>query len=213
MIRVLLHSLVTGLVLTMTGNSCAQEDELHRITGFRSAQFGMNADEVRTAIRRDFQVDDAAIQEIENIDEATLVLTITVPQLEPGPGPAEIYYILGASSQRLMHINVVWSTSETPSDEERNHIGIAGMQLARYFSARQWKPDGTLTGLVSNPGEVVVFVGVDPNDSGVEVLVRGIPVTGPGGNTRTPDGQALLRLSYMQRVGRPDVIEVQEGNF
>ena len=200
-----------GTVMSMAAN--AQDGELHRVTGFRSAQFGMTADEVRAAIERDFGLTGAAIREIENEREATLVLNVTVPQLEPGPGPAEIYYILGALSQQLMHVNVVWSTPDDPSADERDRIGIAGMQLARYFTELNWKPDGWVTGVSDAPGEVLLFAGVDPRDAGVEVLVRGIPTTAADGSTFVPDEQALLRVSYTRRIGQPDVVEVREGQF
>lgn len=205
--------LIAGLVLV--GSAWAQdvEDELHQITGFRSAQFGMTADQVREAIRRDFQIESSAIQEIDNVDEATRILSITVPAMEPGPGAAEVYYILGATSQRLMHINVVWATSDSPRAAERDHIGIAGMQLARYFSERNWKPDGAVSGVSNAPGEVLLFAGVDPDDAGVTVLVSGIPITDAAGNVMTPEGQALLRVSYMQRFGQPDTVSVDAGQF
>lgn len=209
----MLHFLLFTLGLAMTQSGLAQGDDLHRITGFRSASFGMSAGDVRAAIQRDFGLEAKAIREVHNAREATTVLAISVPELEPGPGAADIYYILGATSQRLMHVNVVWSTSDTPSDSERDHIAIAGMQLTRYFTERNWKPDGMVSGVSLEAGEVLLFAGVDPTDAGVEVLVNGVTTTSAEGETTTPSGPASLRVSYMQRMGQPDVVSVDEGAF
>lgn len=209
----MLHFLLLTLGLSMTQAGLTQGNELHRITGFRSAVFGMSAGEVRSAIRQDFGLEGTAIREVQNTREGTTILAISLPALEPGPGPAEIYYILGATTARLMHVNVSWSTSDTPRDSERDHIAIAGMQLSRYFTERNWKPDGMVTGVVLEAGEVLLFAGVDPTDAGVEVLVRGVTTTTAEGETTTPTGPASLHVSYMQRMGQPDVVRVEEGAF
>ncbi|MEX1198178.1 MAG: hypothetical protein WEB57_09985 [Pseudohongiellaceae bacterium] len=196
-----------------SGPLAATPPEPHSITGFRSARFGMTLEEVAAAIRGDFGVDDADMTEIVNEEEGTLILQVTVPELAPGPGPAELYYILGAASQRVIHVNVIWSTGENPGEEARNRIGVAGMQLTRYFSERQWKPDGMASGMVTGPGEVVLFTGIDSDNAGVEVMVRGVPTTSADGTTTEPEGPALLRLSYMLQVGEPDVVVLPEDGF
>ena len=210
--HLLQHMLIClGLGLGQAG--FAQDEGLHRITGFRSATFGMGVEAVRAAIQRDFALGPAAIREVLNSGEATTVLSITLPSLEPGPGTAQVSYIFGATSRRLMHVNVVWSTDGNPTDDEREAIAIAGLQLARYFTERQWKPDGKISGVMSSPHEVLLFAGIDPADAGVELLVQGVAAQAADGSTTTPAGPATLKLAYMQRMGQPDIVKVTDGAF
>lgn len=150
-----------------------QSAEYHYITGFRSARFGMTPDEVRAAIMQDFQVDDVGISEMVNVEQGTTVLAVNLASLSPGPGPASVFYIFGATTGQLMYINVVWATSEAPTAQERDRIAIAGLQLAHYFESLRWKPEGTVSGVSLNPGEVLTFAGVDPSDAGVQVIISG----------------------------------------
>lgn len=191
----------------------AGADTFHYITGFRSAKWGMDEGEVRQAIAADFQIPDTSIGQFTNPDEATTVLVAELPSLSPGPGPAAVYYVFGATSNKLMHINVIWTTSDTPTDDERTHIAVAGMQLANYFSALRWKPDGAVTGVSLEPGEVLTFAGVDPDDAGVQVIVSGVPMTDADGNAIPPTGPAMLHISYSARFGAPDIVTVEPGTF
>lgn len=185
----------------------------HYITGFRSARWGMDEEQVRQAIVADFQIPDTSIGQLVNPDEATTVLVAELPSLSPGPGPAAVYYVFGATSNKLMHISVIWTTSDTPTDTERTHIAVAGMQLANYFSGLHWKPDGAITGVSLEPGEVLTFAGVDPDDAGVEVIVSGVMMTDEDGNAIAPNGPAMLVISYFARFGSPDIVTVEPGSF
>lgn len=205
--------LFLAIAFSIGGGALAQSNELHRIHGFRSASFGMTIDEVEAAIEQDFGLTDEDVTLLENPVEATRILVATVPQMAPGPGEAQLFYIFGATSGRLMHVNVVWGTSDTPTEDERNHIAVAGMQLARYFSDLNWKPDGALVGVSAGPSEVMLFIGVDPMDAGVEVFVSGVPMTDSLGQEIVPDGPAILRISYSARYGQPDVVSVEPGDF
>ncbi|OUN01319.1 MAG: hypothetical protein BAA04_11685 [Firmicutes bacterium ZCTH02-B6] len=191
----------------------APVDVYHRVAGFRSVRFGMTAEEVRQAIRRDFGVGEDEIESLLNLEQGTLVLAVTVPSLPPGPGPASVYYILGASTERLMYINVVWSTSEDPTDAEREQMVIAGLQLGNYFLRLQWRPEAIVTTVVLGPGEVVVFAGVDPDGAGVQVILRGVPMADEAGQPVPLSGPAMLQVAYAADFGQPDVITIEPGAF
>ncbi|OUN01324.1 MAG: hypothetical protein BAA04_11710 [Firmicutes bacterium ZCTH02-B6] len=191
----------------------APADDYHRVTGFRSARFGMTAAEVRAAIQQDFGVPEEAIASMFNLDQGTLILGVQVPNLTPGPGPAQVYYIFGATTERLMYVNVVWTTSDEPTDQERERIVIAGLQLANYFQRLRWKPDGAVSNISINPGEVVAFAGVDPNDAGVQVIMLGVPMVDEEGNPVPLSGPAVLQVSYSARFGDPDVVTIEPGAF
>jgi hypothetical protein len=76
------------------------------IKGFRSAQFGMTQDQVLAAIATDFKIPADKVQITTSAQERTVVLTVTVDVLDPGPGPAIVAYIMGASSHKLARIGV-----------------------------------------------------------------------------------------------------------
>lgn len=214
---IVLILLIVGGSAVAVGAQAAEQptgmDDYHYITGFRSAHFGMNKAQVRAAIVRDFDVPEEAIEEILNLEQGTTVLAVAVPSLSPGPGPASIFYIFGATSGELNYINVIWSTSETPTDLERERIAVAGLQLAYYFQNLRWKPDGSVSGVSLNSGEVLTFAGIDPKDSGVQVIIAGVPVTDEAGNPIDVSGPATLQISYSAHFGAPDVATVEPGSF
>ena len=68
--------------------------------------------------------------------------------LEPAPGVVNITCLFGASSHRLMHVNVVWSTGPAPTSQERARMAGGGVQLAAYFRQQAWRK-GTTTATVA----------------------------------------------------------------
>ena len=185
----------------------------HRVAGFRSAHFGMDAAQVRSAIAKDFKPVPDSMSMLKNPAENTQVLVLRVAELEPGPGPASISYIFGAKSNRLMHVNVVWKTDGTPSDEARNKIAAAGMQLTNYFQSLSWKPGASAWGLPNGANGVVLFVGSDANNAGVEVRVSGVATYGAGSVATKPEGVAQLVLSYAADFKNPDIAAIKSGAF
>lgn len=197
-------SLLVILLVTMgTGLSQAMAEELHQITGFRSAHFGMTPTQVRAAIHTDFGVL-TQIHPVTDEQQHTRELQLQLPTLSPGPGPARVSYKFDTETQILERIHVFWVTGDNPTSEQRDAMGIAGMQLARYFSALNWKPEGAITGVSMKAGEVLTFAGVDPSDAGVQVIVSGVPTTDSNGKTTTPEGRAQLLVSYMAYYGTAD---------
>ena len=187
--------------------------DAHRVVGFRSAHFGMDAVQVRSAIAQDFKPASDSMSMLKNPAENTEVLLLRVAELEPGPGPASISYIFGAKSRRLMHVNVVWKTGETPSDEARNKIAAAGMQLTNYFQDLSWKPGASASGLPNGGNGLVLFVGLDPNNAGVEVRVSGVATYGAENVSSKPEGAAQLVLSYVADIKNPDIAAIKPGAF
>jgi hypothetical protein len=178
---------------------------LHAVTGFRSALFGMTAAEVRAAIARDFNAAPDVITEVENPLEKTKVLAVRLASLEPAPGPVVLTYVLGAATQRLVHVNLTWASGPAPSDEERNRMGVAGLQLANHFRGLGWKPGGAILSQREGANAVLLFAGVDPKDAAVEVHLAGIYLTGKDGVSASPAGPVTLRVSYIANLRKRDV--------
>ena len=187
--------------------------DVHIVTGFRSAHFGMDATQVHAAIAQDFKPATDTVTVLENPTEKTQIILLRLAKLEPGPGPASISYILGTTSNRLMHINVVWKTDATPSEETRNKVAAAGVQLANYFRSLAWKPGASTSGTADGGKGIVLFAGVDSNNAGIEVRVSGVATNGIDGVAANPTGAAQLVLSYIANVTKPDIAAIKPGSF
>lgn len=185
----------------------------YQITGFRSARFGMTIDEVKQAIQKDFKPAEGAVAEIENPAERTKIVVVQLPLLDPGPGPASVSYILGATSRRLVHVNVAWTTGQQPTESMRNEITAAGVLLADYFRNLKWKPNGSTTGIPEGQNGLALFIGVDTKNAAVELHISGVTVTGPNGAGPAPTGPAQLRVSYIADLANPDVATIKPGSF
>ena len=74
------------------------------VEGFRSAKFGMNEADVRSAIGKDFGLKPEAIKTQDNPAELTHSLLVTVPDLLPNGGGAEVSYVFGYKSKSLIQV-------------------------------------------------------------------------------------------------------------
>lgn len=183
----------------------APQAAFHEIGGFRSAHFGMDEAAVRAAVAQDFKDNAGYLQAADNPAAGVRLLVLPLPALEPGPGPAGITYIFGAHSHRLIQVNVLWSTGASPTEAERNRLGVAGVQLSDYFRALKWRPNASTMGVPLGANGVVLFSGIDPHDAMVEVSLTGIPVQGKDGMSAAQAGPARLRVAYLATSGKADV--------
>lgn len=183
------------------------------VTGFRSAQFGMTADEVKQAIANDFKPAANALSQFENPKEKTNVLLLRLPQLEPGPGPVAISYILGATTKKLMHVNVVWMTGPKPTEAQRNEVAAAGVLLRNYFTEQAWLPGKVGGGVTDGDRGVLLFAATDGKQAGIELYVKGVSLTGPAGTQTQPEGPAQLRIAYISNMAKPDIATIKPGAF
>ena len=183
------------------------------VKGFRSAHFGMTEDEVRAAIAQDFKPADGAVTAFDNPAEKTRVVAMHLQSLEPAPGQVNITYILGATTHKLIHVNVVWSTGDSPTEQERAQMAAGGVQLSAYFREQVWKPGTTSAGLTQGAPVFVMFAGVDPARAAVELRATGVVILLPDGRKIPGTGPAQLRLAYFDNVGGTDRAEVPKGTF
>jgi hypothetical protein len=205
--------LVLCMALTTVLATAQPAAAVHRIAGFRSAQFGMDASQVQAAIAQDFKPAADAVVVLENPTEKTRIILLRLALLEPGPGPASVSYIFGATSKRLMHINVVWKSDGTPPDDFRNKTAAAGVQMASYFQSLAWKPGSTTSGVADGGKGVVLFAGIDPGNAAVEVRVSGVATNGLDGVAAKPEGAAQLLVSYIADINKPDVYSIKPKDF
>ncbi|RTM13218.1 MAG: hypothetical protein EKK33_12580, partial [Bradyrhizobiaceae bacterium] len=85
------------------------EDKTKAIDGFRSAKFGMSEADVRAAMAKDFNAKSEAIKAQDNAAELTHSILLSVPELLPNGGTAELSYVFGYKSKSLIQVGAVWS--------------------------------------------------------------------------------------------------------
>ena len=188
------------------------------VEGYRSARFGMTEEEVRGAIANDFRLTGTEVKETTNPLQATRALFFTLSKLEPGPGPAIVSYIFGATSHRLVHVNVSW-TLDNPNPAGRERVAIAGAALTEYFTHTPAPFKTETTGATFASNGLIMFSGLDDQGAAVEVAAAGIsftrtdPKTGVKTPSPPPLGPARLRVSYIANVLQPDIHQIKHGLF
>lgn len=181
----------------------------YRTTGYRSATFGMDEAQVRAAASRDFGVPPG--RPVARVDERSgeRRIALSVPGLEPGPGNAQVTYILAPGTGRLRAVEVAWRTA--PGAEQA--LVDASAALVADFLGHSWKLFTTVRGLPAAPGRLIAFAGGDEEGGGVEVQLAGVRyrlqaeqglVEGPAAS-----GPAILRVLYAQQVAQPDLAQIR----
>jgi len=185
------------------------------VTGYRSARFGMTRAEVLAATTKDFP-QQIKVEESDSPDRTHLV-SITVPSAQPGPGPATINYVFGATTKKLIAVNVIWLMEGEPSPAARAQMIAAGSALTADFLGYFWKPLTVARGVPAGPIAVILFAGADDHDAGVEVRLDGIQydftINGQPARSQEPSGPVRLRLSYVANRTHPDIYRIQPGEF
>ena len=113
------------------------------IEGFREARFGMNDEQVRQAIHKDFPAATGKVASAIHPSEKTIVLSVTVTDLLPHTGNARISYNLGYrsknSARSLSSGRVTAAPAATrPSSAQRTRC--ATFSLPRISSRRTLLP-------------------------------------------------------------------------
>jgi hypothetical protein len=206
-------------VLFIGLGSCAQAQELpkYEVTGFRDAQFGMTEPEVRAAIKKSFAVKDADIKTSSNPTEGTTLLIVRVESLDPGPGPADITYIFGNKSKRLIQANVAWGEDAPNKPSGANAIVAGGTRLVRYFLGFSWRKDTIHVGIPLGENTVILFAGEDEKKGVVRLVFDGIKcqMNREGYPTTSPDpkGPPKLVINYIADRDNPEVAKIEPGKF
>jgi len=180
-----------------------------QIDGFRSAKFGMDEKAVKAAIKTDFNIEGKAVRSEVNPLEKTTALVIEVPDLEPG-GKAQIAYILGYSSAKLIQVNVVWGAPINPK-ATGDQLSGAGTLLRNYFAQQAFPPDRRAQDQRLQDGSLLFFQGRDDKTRQVSVILFGANVAGKEGEK--PTQVFSLRLSYIANPQTPDVFQLKQGSF
>jgi hypothetical protein len=207
---------VCVLFIGLDSRAQAQELPKYEVTGFRDARFGMTEPEVRAAIKKSFALKDADIKTSSNPTEATLLIA-RVESLDPGPGPADITYIFGNKSKRLIQVNVAWGEDAPNKPSGANALVAAGTRLVRYFLEFSWHKDTARVGIPVGENTVVLFAGEDEKKGVVRLVFDGIKyqMNREGYQTQfaDPKGPPKLVINYIADRDNPDVAKIEPGKF
>jgi hypothetical protein len=203
------------LFIGLGSGAQAQELPKYEVTGFRDARFGMTEPEVRAAIKNSFAVKDADIKTSSNPTEGTTLLIARVESLDPGPGPADITYIFGNKSKRLIQVNVAWGEDAPNKPTSANAIVAAGTRRVRYFLGFSWHK--TRVGIPVGENTVVLFVGEDEKKGVVRLVFDGIKYQmnreGYQPPSADPKGPPKLVINYIADRDNPEVAKIEPGKF
>ena len=203
----------SGKPTSSVGGDPAQAAEPATIDGYRSAHFGMSEAEVKKAIKADFSVDEPA--KAANETERTSVLIVAGKSLIPDSPPATVSYIFGATTSKLIQVNVVWGDN---GGVDAKQIVPTTNALASYFIDKgSYAKDSVAVNQGLPDGTVLVFRGADAK--GRMVVLQLVPIVDPADEKKASKDKpvefkkAMLRLSYIANPTKPDVFRIEKGKF
>jgi len=180
-----------------------------QVEGFRSAKFGMSEAEVKTAIAKDFNIKAADIREQPNPGERTKVLLAKVPDLLPGGGTAEVSYVIGYQTKKLIQISASWSKA-TDDKMTPEQLFSNSSVLRAHFAGEGFAPDTVASNMPVNGG-ILMFRGSDAKGRTAMLILQGTLNQGEG-NQRVLTPTALL-LFYVADAKTPDIYRLPPGSF
>jgi hypothetical protein len=180
-----------------------------QVDGFRSARFGMSEAEVRDAIARDFGFKGDAVRDQSNGAERTKVLVVKVGDLLPGGGAAEVSYVMGYQSKKLMQVSLSWSKAIDEKMTPEQLFSNSSV-LRSHFMSEGFRPDTVATNMPINGG-ILMFRGSDDKDRTVMMILQGSMTQGTD-NQRVLTPTTLL-LFYVADAKTPDVYRLPAGSF
>lgn len=212
------HALFVSLAFgSLFSVAIAQGLPKYDVTGFRETHFGMTETEVRASVIKSFGAKPADFTSAANPVEGTNVLTLRLRSLDPGPGPAQIAYIFGHKSKKLIQVNVIWADEQSKSKIDPDAVIAAGTRLERYFAGFAWLKDTTRSGIPVGPNTVVLFSGEDDRRGAVRVVIDGIKyqMKREGSETTSPEpnGSPKLIINYIADRNDPDIAKIDRGKF
>ncbi|WP_139828316.1 hypothetical protein [Maritimibacter sp. HL-12] len=186
----------------------ATETAEAELKGFRSARFGMDEEAVLEAIKADFGLEGEAVNIGSNTVERTRVITISVPDILPDGGTAQVSYIFGYKSKTLIQVGILWSaaTDETITDAT---LYANGDLLRSYLASAGYRSDTITRDVVLDNG-VLLFRGSDASGHTAILLLQGRFEGDDSNLTLLPEALTLL---YAVNPDDPDILTISPGDF
>lgn len=181
------------------------------VTGFRSAKFGMKEDDVKAAILKDFRAKPEAIRAEDNKLERTRVLIVPVQDVLPGGGAAEVSYVFGYESKKLIQTGITWSKASDAKMTAEQLYSNANV-LRSHFVGAGYKPDTVAMNMPVNNG-LLMFRGSDGEGRTTLLMLQGSITQGEANSGQRVLTPASLSLFYIADAKKPDVYRLPPGSF
>ena len=130
-----------------------------------------------------------------------------------GAGTAQVSYIFGYASKKLIQVNALWGTAADPQATPEKIVAAAD-QLRLLFLDSGYDPQTVSANVKMGDGSILVFQGQDADKH--TTLLR--PATGTvapaaPGKSEKPTAVAALSLSYVLDAREPDIYRLKKGQF
>jgi hypothetical protein len=173
------------------------------IDGFRSAKFGMNEKQVLRAITKDFKIPSNKVKRHTNVIEGTKALIVLTPNLLNNGETADIVYILGYKSKKLVTINITWGKGVTDNFDPEKILATANL-LRNHFTKRRYKREGFVVNAKFNDEAVIFFRGRDKKDRTIVLQLKTPQNKTKKGLIKKRKDVSLL-LSYLLNAKKTDI--------
>lgn len=207
-------------LFTVTGTAVAKTSDKKpkpptkpwaQVNGFRSAKFGMDQKKVMRAISKDFKISKSKVKKSVHPAEGTSSLLIQVPNLLAVGGNANIGYVFGQSTKKLIQVNVMWGKGVGKKTDNDGIIATANMLRDHLTKKRYKKEKFVLNGKI-NDSTMLVFRGYDEKDRMITIMLK-TPTKIKGKKLTETELQVSLKLAYVLDSITPDVLRIRENDF
>ncbi len=172
----------------------------------------MTVAQVKAAVQKEFNIPLDKAKTEENLAERTEVLTVTVPDLLEGAGPARVSYIFGYASKKLIQVNVLWGTAVDPQAVPEKIVAAAN-QLRQLFTDSGYDPETVATNVKMNDGSILVFEGADADRHTTILRLASAAAAAGRGAKAQKISETVLSLSYVLDPRNPDIYRLKKGQF
>jgi hypothetical protein len=177
------------------------------IDGFRSVKFGMNEKQVLRAIAKDFKILKNTVKRETHPKEKTTALFFRLPRLLEVGGPADIVYIIGYKSKRLIQVNIDWGIEVSKGVPSQEVIDAANL-LGKFFNEKRYQKKGYLFNQRINDTTVIVFRGKDKKGRMILLRLKNSKDKA-GEHEKQARKKFSLKLSYIQQPENIDVFKTK----
>jgi hypothetical protein len=178
------------------------------VEGFRSARFGMDEEGVLRAILMDFHVPGSEVVRKVHHVEKTIRLAIKVSELLPKSGPAQVVYILGFRTAKLIEVDIFWGSSSISEASSSDMLSTARILLHHFQQKQFQKEDRVINGTLPD-GSILIFRGKDKKGRMIVLHYR----KSEKEKTTSKKYEPVLRLAYIGKPDSPDIFKLKAGEF
>ena len=171
---------------------------------------------VKAVVPKDLGVGADSIKASENLSQQTRVLTVRAPDILPGGGAAEVAYVFGYKSKKLIQVGVVWTPALDASVTPERLLANGNILKSHFLESGDYKPESVSTDAATKLG-LLMFRGSDADGHTTVLLLQGAMSTPAGAAGADKDKRVLtpksLSLTYLADAKSPDVYRVAPGQF